>query len=363
VLPLLRPSLLYGAGTALLLGLGQFTTPILLGTNEGITVLTTDMYVFSSQFPANYAAAAAVGSPLLLIGLAVPIVQRMMLRRNARFVTHGGKSFQGAARKPSKRAALAIVIYAIISVLLPLAALLIVALSPFWSSHIDVAHFSLQSFRQVFDQTAISSAITTSVVTSLIAIAIAIPIGFAAATMVLRELKPRFIGWIVDFIVSIPLGIPSVIFGFGFLITYSSKPFILYGTDWVIIFVYVTLMLPFTTRMQMAGMISLGTTYAEASRVAGAGWLRTNVYVILPLLRSTIGSAAALMFVLLTNEFAAVLLVTAPTTQVMGTVLYTYWTNGTYPTVAAIAVIMMAVTAICAGAALLIGGSELLEKL
>ncbi|HUF99079.1 MAG TPA: ABC transporter permease subunit, partial [Ilumatobacter sp.] len=44
ILPLLRPTLVYGGGVALLLGLGQFTGPLLLGRNTGITVLTTQMY-------------------------------------------------------------------------------------------------------------------------------------------------------------------------------------------------------------------------------------------------------------------------------------------------------------------------------
>ena len=46
------------------------------------------------------------------------------------------------------------------------------------------------------------------------------------------------------------------------------------------------------------------------------------------------------MFVLLTHEFAASLLVRSPTTQVMGTVLFDYYTNGSYPLVAAIALVM-----------------------
>ena len=44
VLPLLRPSLVYGGGVALLLGLGQFTGPLLLGSNTGVKVLTTEMF-------------------------------------------------------------------------------------------------------------------------------------------------------------------------------------------------------------------------------------------------------------------------------------------------------------------------------
>src|SRR5581483_2222569 len=58
VLPLLRPALVYGTGVALLLGLGQFTAPLLLGANQGITVLTTDMYLQTQQIPPQYGLAA-----------------------------------------------------------------------------------------------------------------------------------------------------------------------------------------------------------------------------------------------------------------------------------------------------------------
>ena len=53
VLPLLRPSLVYGGGVALLLGLGQFTAPLLLGRTQGVSVLTTDMFFATHQHPAG----------------------------------------------------------------------------------------------------------------------------------------------------------------------------------------------------------------------------------------------------------------------------------------------------------------------
>ena len=80
-------------------------------------------------------------------------------------------------------------------------------------------------------------------------------------------------------------------------------------------------------------------------------------------MRSALGGAAALMFVLLTHEFAASLLVRSSTTQVMGTVLYDYWGNGTYPLVAAIALIMTGVTTIGVVIAVMVGGSAALSRL
>ena len=90
----------------------------------------------------------------------------------------------------------------------------------------------------------------------------------------------------------------------------------------MIVLVYVTLMLPFATRMQLAALTSLGDGYVEAARVSGSNVIGANLKVVIPLLRSAFGGAAALMFVLLTHEFAASVLVRSSTTQVMGTVLY-----------------------------------------
>src|SRR5690349_520280 len=87
-LPLLRPTLIYGGGIALLLGLGQFTAPLLLGTQAGINVITTDIYRDMSQVPVQYASAAALGSTLLVFGVVVVLMQKLLLGNQRRFVTH-----------------------------------------------------------------------------------------------------------------------------------------------------------------------------------------------------------------------------------------------------------------------------------
>jgi len=192
---------------------------------------------------------------------------------------------------------------------------------------------------------------------------ISLPVGFIAANILLRLKGYRVVRTTIDIIVSLPLGVPAVVFGAGFLMTYTRGPLVLYGTRWVIILVYVTLMLPFAVRMQLSALIGLGEGYVEAARVSGSSLVGANLRVVLPLLRGSLGGAAALIFVLLTHEFAASILVRASTTQVMGTVLYDAWSNGTFPLVAAIALVMTAVTATGVIVAILIGGSESLTKL
>ena len=362
VLPLLRPSLIYGGGVVLLLGLGQFTAPLLLGTSQGIDVVTTEIYRYVSTSPTDFAAAAAMGSPLLIFGLIVVIGQKIALGDQRRFVTHGGKGFRSSGQT-SKLAAGAILLYATLSTLLPIAALTVVALSKFWTPEINPGDFTLANVREVVSAPDTRDAIITSVVASGAGVVLVLIIGFISASLLLRGQRFKFARTLLDFIVALPLGVPAVIFGVGFLLTYSYPPLILYGSRWVIILVYTALMLPFGTRMLLATMIAMGNGYLEASRVCGAGLLATNTKIVLPLLRTSMGASAALMFVLLTHEFSASMLVRSPTTNVMGTVLFDYWTNGSYPTVAAIGLVMTVVTGIGVAIAMAFGGRDVFDKL
>jgi len=361
-LPLLRPVLLYGGGVTLLLGLGQFTAPLLLGTNKGVVVLTTHMFYAIAQSPTDFGTAAAYGTPLLLFGILVVLGQRLLIGDATRFVTHGGRGFR-VAGKPSTLSAWCIVAFTFITTGLPVLSLLLLSLSPYWSPRIVLGRLNLENFKRIFKESQIVDAIVTSVGVSLIAVAISLVIGFIVAIVLVRERQHRIARTLLDIIVAMPQGVPAVIFGAGFLFAYTRPPLVLYGTIWVLVVVYVTLMLPFTTRMQLAGMMQLGTAYLEASRVSGANAFWTDVRVTLPLMRPTIGGAAALMFVLLTHEFTASMLVRSPTSQVMGTVLFDYWTNGSYPLVAAIALVMTLVTGVGMLAAVLVGGKDVLNKM
>lgn len=363
ILPLLRPALVYGTGVSLLLGLGQFTAPLLLGRTENISVLTTEMYFATAQIEPAYGVAAALGSPLLVFGIVVLFVNRVLLGDPSRFVTHGGK---GGFRRTARRSwlgATAIIVYSLASIVLPLGALVIVSLSRFWSGEVDPSTWTLASWREIFDAPGVTDSIWNSIVYSVVAAAIVLPLGYVTANFLHRGRRHRIGRPVLDFVVAMPLSIPAAIFGVGFLLTYTREPFVLYGTGWVLILVYVTLMIPFSTRMQLSGLAALGDAYVEAARVSGAGPLRTHLSILVPLLRPTFGGAAALIFVLLTHEFAASLLVRSPGTNVMGTVLYDFYENGGYPTVACISLIMVGVTTVGVLVAVLLSGSDVFRRL
>jgi iron(III) transport system permease protein len=362
MLPLIRPSMVYGTAVALLLGLGQFTAPLLLGPQKNIRVLTTEVYRFVSLPPLDYAAAAAVASPLLFMGLGVVVLQKYVLSNSARFVSSVGKGTRAVGR-PSRIAPIAVGLHALIALVIPLGALVVVGLSPFWGGSIVPSTFTFDNFADVLAMPQVPRAIMTSLIVSLSAVLILIPVGYFAADILYRQRGPAWLRAVLDFIVTIPLGVPAVVFGAGFLFTYSGPPFQLYGTPAVIVIVYITLMLPFTVRMQIAARISMGTEYEAAARVSGAGLVRAHVGIILPMMRSAIAGASALIFVMLSHEFTGSLLVRSPNTQVMGTVFYDIWVTTSYPLVAAMGLIMCVITGIGVVLAMVVGGKNALEML
>ena len=344
VLPLLRPVLLYGGGIALLLGLGQFTGPLLLGGQENVQVLTTQMYNYTSQPPVSFGVAAAIGSPLLLAGIIIVFLQRVALGDRSRFVTHGGRAVRTPSRS-SRWACLPLAVFALVAIVLPLAALAVVSLSPFYSGHIQPSQWTLTNYQNLF-KGAVFQSVKTSVIASSIGVAVTVPVGYLAAMILYDNRRDSALTSVLDFVVNLPLGVPAVVFGVGFLYSYSRPPFILYGKTAVFVVVYVTLMLPYATRMILGARVALGDQYVWAARVSGAGPLRTHMQIIGPLLRTAMVGAAALILVLLQQEFSASVLVASGTSQVMGTQLFDLWTTSGYPQVAAMALLMCFITGI-----------------
>ena len=168
------------------------------------------------------------------------------------------------------------------------------SLSNFWSADIDVAGFTLDNFRQIFEESNVTDAdLQQRHDLAASRWPISLPLGFVAASIIHSGKGYGPLRTAADFLVAIPLGVPAVLFGAGFLLTYTEGPFVLYGTRWVIVLVYVTLMLPFATRMQLSALVSLGEGYVEAARVSGSSVIGANLKVVLPLMRAALGGAAA----------------------------------------------------------------------
>jgi iron(III) transport system permease protein len=349
VLPLLRPSLIYGGGVVALLALGQFTAALLLGRTKGIDVITTLLYRLTGAPPPNYPLATFLAMPLLILALAGVAAQRHALRGGERFVMVG----KGVGRGRSHNAWLLIPVflYSFFLVIPPLVGLTLVALSPYWGGSLNPRDLTFVAFAEVFQNPNSSQAIYNSLKLSIIATAGSLVLSLCAALVVLRTRgAPQRI---VDYLINVPLAVPAILFGMGIFLSFALGPVTqlvrtwfginLYGSYTVLALAYVVLTVPHGTRLVMSGIAQINPQLEAAARVFGSTALGTVLRILVPLLRRNLVSAAMLMFILSSHEFAASALLVGPNTQVMSTLLYGQWDTGTYPTVAALALVMVAI--------------------
>lgn len=344
-LPLLRPALVYSTGLIFLIALGQFTAPLILGGPRNIQVISTVMYTVSGSYPVDYGLGAAMALPLLAVGVAVVGMQRLALRDERRYVAVSGRS-RASVRRTSWWATLPLAGYLMVAVGLPLAALIVVSLSPYWSGRVEPSRFTLDHWSAALNDTATMQAVRTTGLAVLMTLVIVIPVGYVVATALLQRTKvPLIVRTTIDVVTNVAVSMPAVLLGFAFLLMYTSAPFRLYGTTAIVVIAYVTLMLPHAVRPQLSALLATGGEYAEASRVSGAGSLATTWRIGLPMIRSSVVVAAALTVILVVHEFAVSLMITSPGRRVMGSLLYDATNSGTAPQVAVIALLMALISA------------------
>lgn len=353
-LPMLRPAILYGGGIVVLLGLGQFNAPLLLGRRHGIDVLSTELYRNSQGLPIDRGVGAALGIPLLLAGALVIFAQKRGLRRQHRFHTTGAKGADGSATAKRWPAAI-ILLYLTITTLLPLLALGHVALSPFFTGDLDQS-LTLRHVREVVLDDRVLSAVRTSTSAAALAILVVLPVGFVVALTSLRWFRvPRWVMVVAPMIALVPLAVPHSLFGYGSLIAYTTAPTVLYGTQGVLVVVYATIMLPYAVQFISSGLATIGSTSWEAAQSSGAGPMRNLLRIIMPQVKRSIAAGAAVMFVMLVGEFSVSVFVRSVRTQVMGTLLYDFWDTGATSQVAVLALLIVAGTFIGVVVALAFG--------
>lgn len=366
-IPMLRPVFIYAGMMVLLLALGQFTGPLMLGRRQGIDVVTTQMYLVTTEFPVNYPLGASYAMPLAATALLILWMQSRIIGDRDRFVGRGNTSIAMLPTPlPLRLLAVTVIgVFSLLSAILPLLALVFVSLSPFWSGTVAFDNLTTRNLEQILGNPVVISSVVTTLKLTFSSIVILLPLGMLVAMAIFyRSLLWRPLSVAMDAVANLPLAIPSALIGFGFLFAYAATPFGLYGSFYGLVIAFVTVKLPFAVRYQLSSLIALGLTQVEAARANGAGPVRTFFQIILPLARGGVAAAAAVIFVLLIHEFGVALMLRSSDTNVMSVVLFELFnTGGLYPHVAAMALLMTLITMVGVMVALWIGGIKTFVKM
>jgi len=297
----------------------------------------------------------------------VLLQHRMVARRS--FVTVGGKGVRpnivalGGARWPLATLGFA---YLLFVVLLPYGALLLIALRKglFFSTLaavFDPAQLSLRQFGIALSDAVVQTSLVNSLLVALGTVLLGGVLYLTIAYIVHRtEVAGRRI---LDVIAILPIAIPGLIIGLGYLWSWISLPIGIYGTLWIIIFAYVSQFAPQGVRAISASLVQIHPELEESGRICGGSFLTTLRRVVIPLAWPGILAATILLLVLSFRELATALFLYTSNTQVFSVTMFDFWERGSTGLVAVMALVqsLILLVLVVAGQWVRRGGEALRE--
>jgi iron(III) transport system permease protein len=319
--PLMMPALLSGALIVFVTSSGLFDVPLALAAPRSIHTIPTEVFSLV-QYPSDYGKAAAVGVFVMAITVIFSMLQRSYMRRR-NFATVSGKGYRPRIVRLGRWwiAALAFELFYIASgVVLPMVALVLVSVSRLWTGWPDLMQFTLSNYDEIlFHNDLARRAIINSLVISVLGATIGVVLSFLQSYYLHRgksRLRP-----LLDAVLSLPLGIPGIILGLGFLILLIRTP--LYATLWIMLLAYVARFFPFAMRSISAMLLSISPDLEESARASGASWLQTMTAILLPLMKSALVAAWLMLFVVFIRELGATILLYAQGTETISVAMIT----------------------------------------
>ncbi|RYZ13174.1 MAG: iron ABC transporter permease [Comamonadaceae bacterium] len=361
-LPLALPSILGAAILIFLEAISLYGTPALIAIPAGINLATTQLVSFF-QYPLQIERAAAFSMPILLLTVILLMLQRRLLARRG-YVSVSGK---GGERRPLdigawKWALLAYsALIGLLSVVLPLAILVLASLSKAWGRGLASGNLTLGNYHTIFfEQLTVRSAIVNTVVYSFSTALICVVMGICVAYATQRRLTP--FPAVVQALALAPIAVPGIIMAIGLYAAYAGPPFSLYGTGLLIVVAFTTRFLPIAVTACAAAVRALNPELEEAVRVLGGGRLTVLVRVVAPLLKKTLVGAFILIFVICTKELSTAVFLSGPASRVVSVLTLDLSEQGNYETLAAMGVVLVAIVTLVVGIGMRIAGRDFMLR-
>lgn len=327
VLPLARPAIFAGAALTFVAAAGNFGIQAMLGIPARVPTLITLVYqqlngIGPSALP-NTAVYALLIAVITLAGMAASawLGGRHDVRVNGaprlwqQSLGRGRVAIEGVAW-----------LWMALTLLLPLSALLITALTSGFGQALSWQTLTLENFRAaLWGYPAVRHAFLTSLgLTTLAALILTVCALFLAYFLSWRRTKLVRGLWLAS---ELTYALPGIVTGVAAMLFFLRPlPIVnvsLYGTVWIILAAYLANFLALVLRPTLAGFAQLEPALDEAARLCGAGFLRRMRDILLPLAAPSALAGSVLVFLTALNEIqVSVLLVTSQTQTIGPTIVF-----------------------------------------
>ncbi|MBI4524992.1 MAG: iron ABC transporter permease [Deltaproteobacteria bacterium] len=347
--PLIRPAILAAATLNFVRAAETFDTPAIIALPARIELFTTKIFREAiGSFPANHNLAAAYGVGLLALTLSFVYVYRKLTAQVERYATVTGKGF-----RPHRidlrgwRYPIAILAFVLLfmMVILPFLTLVLVSIMPFYQPSWEVLqNATFRHYVNMLHDDRIYRAFQNSL---FLAVAGATVCVFFAAIISYLTVKTKIAGrGILESLAFVPWAFPGAALAIGILWAYINFPIPVYATVWILMIAYVTRFLPYGLRSVSSTIVQIHADLEEASAACGAGWLATFRRILLPLMRPGMVAGWIILATFFIREFSCSIFLYSPGAEPLGPLLYFYYQEGTFGSMAGVGVLITLVSVI-----------------
>ncbi|MBK1867935.1 ABC transporter permease [Aestuariivirga sp. YIM B02566] len=332
ILPLMRPALMSAMVLIFAKCLGEFGVPYVLGLPVDFDVLATSLYrnIASRQSGVG----AVLAGAIMLIGIITITIDARLMKEARRFVTVGSKGSMnrlsplGPWRMPATLFAALMFLF---SVGLPIATL-------FLSTVMKVpAQFTLDNF--TLDYWIGTDLKTVALTTGILLSPELWSAAWNSLTIVgTASIVSGLLGLLVGYVVVrtpvrplatflrqvtfLPYLVPGIAFATAYLSLFAVPrgPIpALYGTTLILVLALIADQMPYASRAGISAMMQLGKEPEEAAQVAGAGWLRRMMLIVVPIQKGSLTTGILLPFISGIKGLSLFVVLAVPSTDVLTT--------------------------------------------
>ncbi len=322
--PLVRSGVFLAALLVFLLSLGEFGVPMFLRYN----VFPVEAFTqFSAFF--DYGAATAAAVPLALITCLVLLLEANFLReKTCQLRPASGAALQIRLGRLRNIVFLAVSLFCIVLVLLPLSALLV------------------QSASQAAYMEAIwraGDSLLRSLLYAAIGASLVVLLGFATGYLI----HSRALGIYrsVDTLTVVLFAMPSTVIGIGLISLWNqpSTTFI-YATPAIILLGYIAQYTALSSRITVSTLSQIPVSMEEAAEISGAGWLRQMALIIAPLAKRGLAGAWLVCYIFCLRDTGITMMVYPPGRDTLPVRIFSLMANGPPDLIAALCIILILCT-------------------
>lgn len=328
-LPLVRPAIIGGALLAFVSCIDNFGIPAVLGLRVQFQVLTTRIYeaLTIPDLP------LATAMSMLLVGMAVLAIWAL-----GRFEGRAGEHaiIAGKSIRPQVIAlgggrnwvTLGMFLVVIVIVLLPLFALLVTSLQPYYGAPLTAENITGRNYEAVLSSTAARRGIRNSLLLAPLAATILV---IVTAPLAFLNVRARLRGAAaLDAIGMVPFALPGSVIGVGMILAWSNPAFgpTLYGTLWILLVAYLMRYMAYGLRSARASLVQIHPSLEEAGAASGANRMRTLRDITFPLMRPGMIAAWILIFMSAFNELTVSVLIWSARNETIGVWIFLMQDSG-----------------------------------